>query len=139
MTSHKRSLSSISPSIIVCAGTLVAVRLALKIRGFGWTIEAVRRRTSALSRAQRASLAELEEVASAVAAAAAVFPGRALCLEQSISLFFILRRRGIDVQFRVGVQPYGFVAHAWVESKGVPIFEPGEMVRNIIALPDFMS
>ncbi len=42
------------------------------------------------------------------------------CLEQSLALWWLLRRRDIPAQLRIGVQKQGsqFRAHAWVEVDG---------------------
>jgi hypothetical protein len=42
------------------------------------------------------------------------------CLEQSLTLWWLLRRRDVPVQLRIGVQKQGdqFQAHAWVELAG---------------------
>lgn len=58
-----------------------------------------------------------------VVMAAAFYPRRALCLEQSLALYVLLRRRGIDAALRLGVQTIPFSAHAWVEVNGVPVNE----------------
>jgi hypothetical protein len=128
-----------APSIGYCVLALIAARIGFKLGGFGRTIGWVRSHTSGLPRSQDVPVAELERIASRFSAAAAVLPMRVRCLEQSVALFTVARRRGIDVQLRVGVQPYGFVAHAWIEYRGQPIFEPGEMLRQITRLPDFVS
>lgn len=46
---------------------------------------------------------------------------RASCLEQSLTLWWLLRRRGIDSQIRIGVRKEAdrLEAHAWVEFAGV--------------------
>jgi Transglutaminase-like superfamily len=72
-----------------------------------------------------------------VAWIAAFYPGRALCLEQSIALYAVLRSMGYDARFRVGVRPYGFAAHAWVELGGAPIDEHPELMREMVPLPEW--
>jgi len=128
-----------TPSFLTRVAMLATMRITLKTMGFGRTIALLRRLTAARPRLDYAPPEELEQLAMAVARAAAVMPGRVRCLEQSATLFLLARRRGVKVQLRVGVQPYGFVAHAWVEYRGRPLFEPGETVRNVVALPDLIS
>jgi hypothetical protein len=137
MTRFERSMPI--PSVWKCAALLMAIRLALKMVGFGRSISLIRARTVSFPRTRRADLKNLEAIARNVARAAALLPGRILCLEQAATLFLLVRRRGIDVHFRVGVQPYGFVAHAWVEFEGKAIFEPGETIRRLVPLPDIIS
>jgi hypothetical protein len=45
---------------------------------------------------------------------------RANCLQRSLLLWWLLRRRGIDSQLRIGVRrtPNRFEAHAWLEVDG---------------------
>ena len=54
-------------------------------------------------------------------------PWRASCLQQSLTLGWLLRRRGIDSQLRIGVRKEDgrFEAHAWVEHQGVVLYDPG--------------
>jgi hypothetical protein len=51
--------------------------------------------------------------------AATLFPGMT-CLEQSLVLFWMLHRRGMNPQFRIGARKDEgrFEAHAWVEMNG---------------------
>jgi hypothetical protein len=65
----------------------------------------------------------IEETATSVITAGAFYPRRAMCLEQSLALFVLLRRRGVPADLRVGVQTLPFSAHAWVEVDGQPINE----------------
>lgn len=70
-----------------------------------------------------------------VARVAAFFPGRAECLEQSLALLVLLRRRGLDVALRIGVERRPFTAHAWVEHAGRPINESAEFVGRMTPFP----
>jgi hypothetical protein len=65
----------------------------------------------------------------AIAMAAALYPGRAACLERSLMLYWWLRRAGVPVQFRMGTQLYPFLAHAWVEHDGRVINDVAEHVK----------
>jgi len=49
--------------------------------------------------------------------------GPANCLTRSLYLWWLLRRRGVDSQLRIGVRltQGGLDAHAWVEHAGTPI------------------
>jgi hypothetical protein len=55
-----------------------------------------------------------------VTAAAAHGPYRANCLQQSVTLWWLLRRRGLEGELRIGTRKMdGHVdAHAWVEFSG---------------------
>ena len=123
-----------APSVARCALALLAVRARLKARGFAaglaWA-RAARPRTADAS----LSAEDVERTAWRVAVAAAFFPGRAVCLEQSLALYALLRRRGVPADLRVGVQVYPFHAHAWVELDGAPLNEDAETVDTFRALP----
>lgn len=67
--------------------------------------------------------------------AAAFFPARARCLERSFALHVCLGRCGIPTTVRLGVQPYPFAAHAWVELDGEPIGESPDSIALFRALP----
>jgi hypothetical protein len=47
----------------------------------------------------------------------------ATCLRQSLLLYWLLRRRGLDPQLKLGVRKHDsvFDAHAWVELEGVAL------------------
>jgi hypothetical protein len=114
---------------------IAALKLALRVCGFAPTMRWIRARTDA--RGRHGNPGAIQPVAHRVALAAALYPGRARCLEQSLTLFYLLRRRGIDVQFRLGVQPHPFGAHAWVEHAGVPVNDVPEHVGHFLGLPEF--
>lgn len=50
-------------------------------------------------------------------------PYRATCLRRSLALWWLLRRRGIPAELRIGVRKDGdaFQAHAWVEHAGMAL------------------
>lgn len=50
------------------------------------------------------------------------------CLEQSLTLLWLLQTRGIAAELRVGARKVEgrFEAHAWVERRGVVLSEAGE-------------
>lgn len=124
------------PSVAACALALVAVKLGLKLAGFGRTFAAASRLVRGRGSAS-VTPGVLAEAVRRVALVAAFYPGRALCLEQSLTLWLLLRRRGIDADLRLGVQPYPFGAHAWVEHRGEPVNENPEFVRTFTILPSF--
>jgi hypothetical protein len=108
---------------------LAAVRLSLKTVGFARTIRAVRQIAARAPLRSDTDPAELPCAARAVA-------GRAICLEQALALYFALRRRGFPVELRIGIQPYPFFAHAWVEHLGQPVNEDPEVVRHFVTFPE---
>jgi hypothetical protein len=44
----------------------------------------------------------------------------------------------MDAVLRLGVQPLGFTAHAWIEYGGRPVLE-GEIVRTVLPFPELPS
>jgi hypothetical protein len=116
-----RPESRTPPGSLACAAVLVVVTLALRLGGL--------RSTRALTRwliARRQSGVPAERtciplVVHRVDLAAAFFPGRARCLERSLALHVCLRWCGAQTTVRLGVQPYPFTAHAWVELDGEPV------------------
>jgi transglutaminase-like putative cysteine protease len=68
--------------------------------------------------------------------AGALYLGRAKCLEQSLALYYLLRRQGVAVAYCQGVQPYPFRAHAWVEYRGQVINDVPEHARFFARLPE---
>jgi hypothetical protein len=71
----------------------------------------------------------------AVALAAALYPGRALCLERSLALFYLARQAGIPVTYHHGVETLPFSAHAWVEYEGRVVNDVPEHVLMYRRLP----
>lgn len=127
-----------APSVMYSALLMLAVRAHLKVRGFGPSIAAARR-LGARGAGTGLTLEEVERTAYRVAVAAAFFPGRAVCLEQSLALYVLLRRRGVPAELRLGVQVYPFYAHAWVELDGEPVNEDAERVQKFRALPEVVA
>lgn len=123
-----------APSVLGCAVFLAAVRLHLKLRGFGPSLSAARGLAAGVRAAHPDPVPLIERTTAAIVTAAAFFPGRAVCLEQSLALFVLLRRRGIPVDLKLGVQPFPFTAHAWVEHAGIPVNENPDQVRCLLPL-----
>lgn len=67
--------------------------------------------------------AELQRTGHLVNAAANQTIGPANCLTRSLYLWWLLRRRGVETELRIGVRLTGgaLQAHAWIEHAGVPI------------------
>lgn len=127
------------PGVIRCMTVLATVKAALTTQGFSPTLRWIERRSA--TRCVSASINENQDelVTSteyAVAMAGALFPGRALCLEQSLTLYYFLRRAGVASELRIGVQPNPFAAHAWVEVKGIPVNDVREHVEWFTPLAD---
>ncbi|HEX6965474.1 MAG TPA: lasso peptide biosynthesis B2 protein [Gemmatimonadaceae bacterium] len=119
-----------------CQLLILVVKLGLRLMGFARTWRWLQRRATQSVAQDDVSVGDLVATEYRVALAAALWPGRALCLEQSLVLYYVLRRAAVAVEFRMGVQPHPFAAHAWVEYQGAPINDVAEHVKHFMPLPD---
>lgn len=124
-----------APHVLTCTMLLTAADLSLKMLGLRRSARLARRLAQRAPNRAGAGRAEVMEIARRVATAAAFYPGRAQCLEQSLALYVLLRRRGIGADLRIGVQPFPFTAHAWVEYEGRPVNEREDFVTRLAAFP----
>lgn len=125
-----------APSVALCLALLALFDLSLRCFGLRRTVHMVQRYVRPRNDAPDPSVLAAEAVRR-VANAAVFYPRRALCLEQSVVLFYVLRRRGVPAELKVGVQPFPFVAHAWVEHEGRPLNEHEEFVMRLAPFPSF--
>jgi hypothetical protein len=123
------------PSLLRCGLMIALLKGALATRGLRWTLGWIRNCVVRVT-LRPSSLESVHRVERRVALAAALYPGRALCLEQSLVLYYALRRQGIGAKYCQGIQPYPFLAHAWVEYEGGPINDFPEHVRQFGRLPE---
>lgn len=115
------------PSILKCLLTLTAVALKLRFMTPGVMLFAAAGDAAAepdLSQEFRVELTRR------VRMAAACFPKNPTCLPQSIAIIVLLRRMGFLPTLRIGVYPYPFGAHAWVECGGLPVNETPESLMR---------
>lgn len=122
------------PSLLSCGLLLFLFDFHLRTAGLRRSLRLSEWLGGARPTAQRDEALVVQTVRR-VAEAAAFYPGRAECLEQSLALAVLLRRRGIPAQLRLGVRPYPFMAHAWVEYDGRPINEREELVGTLAPFP----
>jgi hypothetical protein len=61
-------------------------------------------------------------------------PSSATCLHRSLTLWWLLRRRGIDGELRIGVRKTSdqLEAHAWVEYQGVVLNDREDVNRAYV-------
>ncbi len=122
------------PSALYCAVVVAGVKLALRSAGLRRTLRAIHTMAPPARATRGRSLEQVESVARRVALVGAFFPGRVACLEQSLTLYWLLLRARIPASFRIGVLPSQFAAHAWVEYDGEPVLE-SELVHTVIPFP----
>jgi hypothetical protein len=107
---------------------LPLISLSLRMRGFRATQTTLRRlnsnRPNQLSAEARST--RVAQTARMVHAAVRHCPGPPSCLEESLTLWWLLGRQGISAEVRIGIRKNKeeFEAHAWVEREGVALNEP---------------
>jgi hypothetical protein len=103
------------------AGGLLATWLGLRLAGFRRWKNALARLTPSVDATPRQQVASQRESADMIARMSAAAARNAFfcpnCLEQSLVLWWLLRRRGIAADLRIGARKEfeRFEAHAWVE------------------------
>lgn len=135
-TVPERVRGMVVPPVIQCAFLILAFKMMLKVRGFTSTIDWIRSRVRAVPASTGAPIETVRAVQWPVAMAAALYPGRARCLEQSLVLYYLLRRQGIAIRHCQGVKPFPFQAHAWIEYRGEPINDVPEHAQQFARLPE---
>lgn len=114
-----------TPSWLRLVIALVFVRLSLKAVGLKRTHQILVRYVMTSHTPDTVPDEFLGSCAERVATVAAFFPGRALCLEQSLLLWYSLNRAGVRATLKCGLLTYRLRGHAWVEYGGVPVGEHG--------------
>ena len=122
------------PSLVEAMLLLAASKMLLWLFGFERTWYWIQRLTSRVPRLREVDPDAVSRAEYRIAMAAALYPGRAACLERSLTLYWYLRRRGVGVHFRMGVQMYPFLAHAWLELEGRAINDVPEHVKRFVPI-----
>lgn len=130
-------LSGFERSIVLEAMLgLVATRLGLRIAGLQrWkNMTAWLTRQEMKNAAARPPVASEAQIARLEQAAARRLPFTANCLEQSLVLLWLLRKRGIAAELRIGARKEAnrFEAHAWVEFEGVILNDAGNQHPHFV-------
>ena len=123
---------------------LPLVRLSLRVRGYKKTQESLQGRLvrkAASAPEQGHSRREVDGTCRMVRAATHYGPGHATCLEESLTLWYLLGRQGIAASVRIGVRKLGeqFEAHAWVEWQGTALNQAEEMHQHYAAFESEFS
>lgn len=119
-----------------CLLLLAEAKLRLAWQGYERTLHWVGRSVERVPVTDNASMGVVRAIEYTVAMTAALYPGRAKCLERSLVLYRILRRQGVAVRYCQGVQPFPFQAHAWVEYRGEVINDVPEHAAFFARLPE---
>lgn len=127
------------------AALLPLVKIQLRFRGFKRTrdyLEFVQLRHSRIVDA-KSSVApdQIERTTRMVRVATDFGIIRANCLEESLTLWHLLRKQGIDTNLRIGVRKTSgqFEAHAWVEYDGMPLNDSGDVHQRFGAFDSDFS
>jgi len=105
---------------------LPCIRVSLRMRGYNPTFASLQARLTAIAENPSARADQVQKTTRMVRAAVHHSLLHFTCLEESLGLWYLLRRRGIASQLRIGVRKSNdkFEAHAWVEYAGVAINQP---------------
>jgi hypothetical protein len=118
---------------------LPLVGLSLRLRGFRATQSTLQNLLSTQAlHPDKSMTSQAAVVARAVRSAAYRGLGSPSCLEKSLTLWWLLRREGIESEIRIGARKEGntFEAHAWVDCGGAVLNEPEETHRHYNAFDD---
>lgn len=117
-------------------GLLPLISLAIRLFSFRRTQSALQRALPVgKMRGQNSDARLVHQSARMVRAAADHGPFRGNCLRQSVVLWWLLRRQGIDSELRIGVRKAGarFEAHAWIEWRGRALNERADVRQHFAA------
>jgi hypothetical protein len=123
--------------VLEAAAALPATCIAMRVAGFNICKAALTRPLSAANPTgadAAATLAAAQKVARLEAATARALFFRSTCLEQSLVLCWMLRRRGMNPVLRVGArkQAEHLEAHAWVEIDGAVLGDEGRQHAHFV-------
>lgn len=110
------------PTLLLCVVLVPVISGSVRAKGMQWTADHLAKRSNRASGRPDFERAALMSETVAVAAKLTPIPVR--CLPRSLTLWFLLRRRGMDADLVIGALPprgRGLVAHSWVELDGRPL------------------
>ena len=114
------------------------LRWSLRWRGYGKTFASLQKRVPVLGKETESRPGEHEKVRAACRMVIAALHYSLLqytCLEESLTLWYLLRKQGIAASLRIGVRKENerFEAHAWVEHRGEALNQDEAMHRHYAA------
>lgn len=114
--------------------------LGLRVLGLPRLQALLQRRPLAAEPASVLMLPEIQALGEAVNIAARHSPFPATCLTRSLLLGWLLRRRNVASELRIGVRlTQGILdAHAWVECEGVPVNDRPEVNAQFASFGDLI-
>jgi hypothetical protein len=122
---------------------LPLVRWSLRLRGYGKTFTSLQKRIQFQANRTESGPEAREEVQATcriVRAALRYSLAQYSCLEESLTLWYLLRKQGIPACLRIGVRKENekFEAHAWVEHGGEALNQDEAMHRHYAAFEEDM-
>jgi hypothetical protein len=134
-----RSLGARQQRVVAAALVLLPVfRLGVHLLGLQrWRAFTLR----TAGRPSHMSADDARALGALVNAVARHSPLPAACLTRSLVAEWLLRRRGIDAQLRIGVQrnSAGIAAHAWVECDGVPVNDRPDIAESFLPFAELAN
>ena len=112
--------------------------LGLRVMGLprfqAWLLKAPLQSTGSMT------LSDMQALGEAVNIAARHTPFPATCLTRSLLLGWLLRRRGIQSDLRIGVRLVqgALDAHAWVECGGIPVNDKPDVASDFASFGDLV-
>ncbi len=110
--------------------------LGLQVLGFRrWQAVLERLIATVPQRTDAAAINAAQSIARVIGIAAAHGIYRAVCLPRSMTLWWMLGRRGIASELRIGVRKEAgtFTAHAWLECQGIVLNDSAEIGTDFTA------
>lgn len=106
---------------------LILSSMMMRLSPSRWArlLRCVPHRTGSRGRGQSPSL-----LVSAVDSASTLFPCRVLCLQRSLAIVMLCRRRGVLAYAVLGTRPRPFVAHAWVEHDSAVLGDDADRISR---------
>ena len=104
------------------------IRASLRLRGYNPTFAALQRRSNDIPASADAITDPVFNTNRMIHAAARYSLLHYSCLDESLCLWYLLRKQGVSSQLRIGVRKVNgkFEAHAWVEYNGLAVNQPEE-------------
>ena len=123
---------------------LPLIGVSLRARGYKKTQQFLQKRLEKQTDPQAEKGSGTDKVKNTcrmVHAAAHYGPGHSTCLQESLTLWYLLRRQGIEAGLRIGVRKLAdkFEAHAWVEWQGAALNQAEEMHQHYAAFESEFS
>ena len=117
---------------------LPLIAVSLKAKGYKWTQAFLADHLpdrSLSTHSEDTQLKEAQQLARIVTIASSNSAYKASCLKKSLLIWWLLARRGIKTELRIGVNNSSgdFKAHAWVEYRGEVLAEQADMGEQFSA------